>query len=82
MVFLATVRCVTEGDQRVCAEADDVAGAVPLVRGDGDSDWTGGCGEERMDSRYFLVVKSKDLGCLRYTADGEGGTETKFRFPT
>lgn len=35
-----------------------------------------------MDSRYFWVVKSKDLGCPRYTADGEGGTETKFRFPT
>lgn len=36
--------------------------------------------EEWMDSRYVLVIKSKDLGCPRYTADGEGGAETKFSF--
>lgn len=71
-----------EGDQRVCMEAGEVASAVAPVRGDGDSDCTGGCSEEWMDSRYFSVVKSKDLGCPRYKADGEGGTGTKFRFPT
>lgn len=63
-------------------EAGDVDSAVAPVRGDGDSNRTGGCGEEWKDSRYFLVVKSKALGCPRDTADGEGRTETNFRFPT
>lgn len=53
-----------------------------LARGDGGSDQAGGHGEEQMDLRCVLVVKSKDLGCPRYSADGEGGTETKFSFLT
>lgn len=70
---------MTEGAQRVYMEAGDAASPAALVRGDGDSDQAGGSGEGWRDSRYVLVVKSKGLGCPRYTADGEGGTETKFR---
>lgn len=67
-------------------EARDVATAVAPVRGDGASDSAGssaeGNGEEQIDSREVWVVRSKDLGCRGYTADGEGGAGTKFRFLT
>lgn len=63
-------------------EGSGGASAGVPVRADGDSDQPGGSGEEWMHAGCDLVVKSKGLGCARHTAEGEGGTETKFTFLT